>query len=515
MKSFLSIIKLDYLQRTRNYNFLITLCASLAIAYTFVPEPNANYSTIRISDYVGFYNSAWFGYVTAIMTSIFLSLIGFYLINSGIKNDVDTKVGQLIAASPIKNFSYLFAKFLSNFLLLFTIVCVIFLMSIILFFLYNDGYDFQLLQFVKPYGIITIPSIVFIAALGVVFEVVLPKYTVLQNVLFFFLFCVLLVHQPKTELDFSLDAFGSKIVMHQIEEKVRTITNTDKTTSMSIGYVLGNTKKPKKFEFTGIDFSSTFILSRFLWVILGVLLVVFASLFFHRFLIRKKINFTLKHKKEIESKLINDLDLSELVTTKVNYSILPLVKTEFLLIFRKGKKWLWFVNIAGMILLAFLPLEQAHQLVLPILWFLQVHRISDIATKEDAFNINLFVNSSYKPIQRIFASKIVASLLLFLIISSPLILRYGIDFQFIKVGFVVVGFTLLLFLSIILGQITRGKKLFEVLFFMVTYANINSIPFFDYFGGIYTNFSKFNTICLLIILFLVSSIFLKRKMIVR
>ncbi|WP_243456863.1 hypothetical protein [Polaribacter batillariae] len=77
MKPFLNIIKLDYLQRTRNYNFLITLCASLAIAYTFVPEPNANYSTIRISDYVGYYNSAWFGYVTAIMSSIFLSLIGF------------------------------------------------------------------------------------------------------------------------------------------------------------------------------------------------------------------------------------------------------------------------------------------------------------------------------------------------------------------------------------------------------------------------------------------------------
>ena len=108
MKSLLTIIKLDYLQRTRNYNFLITLCATLAIAYTFVPEPNANYSTIRISDYVGFYNSAWFGYITAIMTSIFLSLIGFYLVNSGVKNDIDTRVSQLIAASSTKNFNYLF-----------------------------------------------------------------------------------------------------------------------------------------------------------------------------------------------------------------------------------------------------------------------------------------------------------------------------------------------------------------------------------------------------------------------
>ena len=78
MRPFLTVIILDYVTRVRSYSFLITLCISIAISYTFVPEPNANYSTIRIGEYVGYYNSAWFGYVTAIMTSIFLSLLGFY-----------------------------------------------------------------------------------------------------------------------------------------------------------------------------------------------------------------------------------------------------------------------------------------------------------------------------------------------------------------------------------------------------------------------------------------------------
>ena len=121
MKSFLTIIKLDYLQRTRSYTFLITLCASLAIAYTFIPEPNANYSTIRITNYIGTYNTAWFGYVTAIMSSLFLSLIGFYLVNNSIKTDLNTKVGQIIASTKIENFNYLFSKALSNFLVLLAI----------------------------------------------------------------------------------------------------------------------------------------------------------------------------------------------------------------------------------------------------------------------------------------------------------------------------------------------------------------------------------------------------------
>lgn len=115
MKNLINTIKFDYLQRTRTYPFLVTLCASLAIAYTFVPEPNANYSTIRIANTVGFYNSAWFGYVTAMMTSMFLSLIGFYLVNSGIKKDIETKVGQIVASTKVTNFTYLLSKVSSNF----------------------------------------------------------------------------------------------------------------------------------------------------------------------------------------------------------------------------------------------------------------------------------------------------------------------------------------------------------------------------------------------------------------
>lgn len=511
MKSFLNLIKLDYLQRTRNYNFLITLCATLAIAYTFVPEPNANYSTIRISDYVGFYNSSWFGYVTAIMTSIFLSLIGFYLINSGIKNDIETKIGQMIAATPISNFNYLLSKFISNFLLLLTIIFMVFLMSILLFFLYNDGFPFQISQFVKPYLIITIPTMFFIACLAVAFEVLFQKYQISQNVLFFFLFSFLAFSSPENKTDFYFDAFGSKIVMHQLEEKVREITHTDKTTNMSVGYVLGNTKKPNKFEFTGVDFSSTFILSRFLWMILGVVLIGFSSLYFHRFSIKNKVKQNKKVEFIEENKSINELNLSELITTKINYSIFPLIKTEFLLLFRKGKKWLWFINISGMILLAVLPLETAHQMVLPILWFLQVHRISDISTKEKTFKIDLFTGSSYKPIQRIFASKIIASFLLLFIISSPLLVKLSLQTDFLSTLFIVIGIIFLVFTSIVFGQISKGKKLFEVVFFLITYANINGIPFFDYFGAIKNDLGNIYTFLIIILLLLGMSFYFKKK----
>lgn len=58
MQQNILILKGDYRQRTRSYAFLITLAISLFIAYTFVPEPSAPYTTVRLGDLVGEYTSA-------------------------------------------------------------------------------------------------------------------------------------------------------------------------------------------------------------------------------------------------------------------------------------------------------------------------------------------------------------------------------------------------------------------------------------------------------------------------
>lgn len=482
MKSFLTIITSDYLQRTRSYAFLVTLCATLAIAYTFVPEPNATYSTIRIGGYVGIYNSAWIGYVTAIMTSIFLSLIGFYLVNSGIKTDIDTKVGQIVATTRINNFTYLFSKVLSNFLVLLTIVFTVFVMSIILFFLYNDGGAIEITQFLKPYVLITIPAMFLIAVLAVVFEVFFGKYSVVQNLGFFFLFMALALVTPKTEAEFSLDVFGSKIVTSQFEGIVRGITKSDEIKDLSIGYIIGNIDNSKKFEFEGMGFPTSFVISRVAIVLIGILIIGLIAPLFHRFNVKERIRTNLVVANEKKT-IFKEINLSKLSIPKINYSIFPLVKTEFLMLFRKGSKWLWLLNAVGVALLATLPLKIAHQMVLPVLWFIQVSRLSDLTTKETIHNVQSFAFSSYKPVGRLLASQLLSGILLTLILSVPLVIRLMLATNFLAVISVILGAVFIVLLAATLGSLSKGKKLFEVLFFMITYANINGIPFADYFGG--------------------------------
>lgn len=511
MNSFFSIIKLDYLQRTRSYNFLITLCASLAIAYTFVPEPNANYSTIRIANYVGFYNSAWFGYVTAIMSSIFLSLIGFYLINSGIKKDIETKVGHIIASTKTNNLLYLLAKVFSNYLILLTILFIIFLMSLILFFLYNDDFSIDVLQFVKPYILIPVPALFLIAVLGVTFEVILGKHSILQNIIFFFLFTLLMISKATSEMQFAFDPFGTKIVIHHMEETVRQIKDLDENINMSVGYIIGNVKNTHKFQFDGVEFSSTFLISRFLWILLSFVLIIVITPFFHRFNIKEKRT---PSKKEIDNNHligINNIKLTNLPKTGRSYSIFPLIKTEFLLLFRKGKRWLWFVNILGAITLSIVPLKTAHQIVLPILWFLQVHRLSDITTREVSNNIHYFTFSSFKPLKRIFLSQIIASMLLMTFLTIPILIRLLLVGNFNSVFSIILGIFFIVSLAAFLGLFTKGKKLFEVLFFIITYMNINSLPFADYYGAINHSSNYILTLGFCSLSLWICSYLLKRK----
>ena len=79
----------------------------------------------------------------------------------------------------------------------------------------------------------------------------------------------------------------------------------------------------------------------------------------------------------------------------------------------------------------------------------------------------------------------VITILLFL--ALPLLVRLILAANFIALSAVILGGIFIVFLAAAFGIVTKGKKLFEVVFFMITYTNINKIPFTDYFGGLSQN----------------------------
>jgi hypothetical protein len=82
--------------------------------------------------------------------------------------------------------------------------------------------------------------------------------------------------------------------------------------------------------------------------------------------------------------------------------------------------------------------------------------------------------------------------------------------DFMPVIYLLAGAIFIVLLAAALGILTGGKKLFEILFFAITYTNLNSIPFADYFGAL-NNSSAYLSLMLLMISGLIITGFTIRK----
>lgn len=488
-----SMIKADYQQRTRNYSFLITLAITVFATYSFIPSPDASYTTFSIGKYQGIHNSAWVGHVTALMTTVMLSLYGFFLVNSGIKKDIETQVGQLIAITPITNFHYLTVKLLSNFLLLFTISAFTFLISIALFLFRSQGYAFNLTDFAIPFLLLPLPAIFVVSAIAVAGEVFLPKSTVLQSIVYIFLYGTIASsinnsHQY-TKKDAVTDLFGSRTVTNSILNTVNTQFQT-KENSVNIGYLFNN-KIHQSFEWKGMTWPAIFIFSRLLWIAAALLLVYISSFFFHRFDFEQRVSKKSKTKDMIIENLPviipEMINRAALPAIKTAYGIFPFIKIELLLLIRKGSVWLWVLNAGAWISLCFIPVSAAHLYVLPILWFLQVTRLSDLATKEKTNRLHYFTYASYKPLLRMLPAQILAGTIGMLVLALPVIIRYLISGDLFAAASIINGAAFIVLLAVAMGIVSDGNKLFEIVFFLLTYAVIQKIPGTAYLGTVSAN----------------------------
>ncbi len=108
----------DLFERTRRYSFLITLGFAVFVAYLYLPLKPADYLTLGLGNYRGVYNSAWIGGAMAVLCSTLLSLPAFYLVKDAIERDRRTRVGQILATTPLSRPLYTLGKAFSNFVFL-------------------------------------------------------------------------------------------------------------------------------------------------------------------------------------------------------------------------------------------------------------------------------------------------------------------------------------------------------------------------------------------------------------
>ena len=163
-------MRADFLERIRRYSFLITLGVVVYGTYLFLPPNHSTYATLQMGGHRGIYNSAWVGALTAMMGTVYLAILGFYLVKNAIRRDRLTGVGEVIAATQVSKVAYTVGKFLSNCAVLTVMVCVLFLASGAMQFIRGEDYRIDLWAWAAPYIFIMLPIVVLTAALAVLFE---------------------------------------------------------------------------------------------------------------------------------------------------------------------------------------------------------------------------------------------------------------------------------------------------------------------------------------------------------
>ena len=164
------MMKADYLERVRRYNFLITILVSIFIVFKFVPASNENYLTLSLNGIRGIYNSAWIGSTIATLASLLLSLPAFFLVKNAIERDVQTGVGQIIATTPITRWLYIMGKMWSNFVLLMSIVSVLIVSALAMQLIRGEDYSVDPVNLLLPFLYSTLPTMALVASMAIFFE---------------------------------------------------------------------------------------------------------------------------------------------------------------------------------------------------------------------------------------------------------------------------------------------------------------------------------------------------------
>ena len=279
------MVKADFKERARRTSFLVTLAFTVYVGY----ETFAGGIVINLDKYRGVYNSAWVGALMAAVTSCFLSLVGFYIVKGSIERDEQTRVGRILAATPMTKAFYTVAKALGNFAVLSSMVAVMAVAAVLMQLLRGEDRVVHLWALLGPLVLIALPVMAFVAALAVLFETLPVLRGGVGNVVWFFAWMALLVagappaagNGPHyaARVEFA-DFTGLGTIFSSTRETMLKI-NPKFTDSFSFN--IGGMRPTEKFVWNGIDWTAARIAGRLEWAVIALLAALLAAVFFHRF----------------------------------------------------------------------------------------------------------------------------------------------------------------------------------------------------------------------------------------
>jgi hypothetical protein len=495
------LARADFLERTRRYSFLITLAVAIYATWGFVPPNGAAWSTLTIHHLRGVYNSAWVGAQVAMLTSVFLTLVGFYLVKNAVDRDDKTRVGQIIAATPMSRFQYTLGKMASNTGVLLAITGVMVVVAAVMQFIRAEDRTFDLVGLVTPFLYVLVPVCCIVGALAILFECVPLLRGGLGNVAYFFLSVATLSSQLLEGADFfGLKAYLSSMKAAAMAAYPGTI---GPDWEMNIGINIPNADQSlhlNTFPWSGAQITSSMIVSRLEWIAVAVGIALVGGVFFDRFDSARGAGAAVKRPGRLSrlSDRITQLlwpdtgpasirpggHLTPIPAANRSSRLLAAIQAETRILL-KGQHPVWYLGSLTLVILGLtLPLSAGISIIFPIAFIWPTLLWSPLGCREMRQATNQIVFSAPRPLARQLPSAWLAGSVVGLVVGSGVGLRLLLAGDPAGVAAWVVGSFFVPALAIACGTWTKGTRLFETVYLFWWYAGpLNRVPTLDFVGA--------------------------------
>lgn len=481
MRAMAALARADLLERVRRYSFLITLAFVLWLGIgTFDGSVS-----VDLDGSHGVVNAAWAGGMMGIVAITFLSLAGFWVVKNAVDRDERTGVGPILATTPLTRIEYTVGKALSHLLVLLTFVALLVLCGLVLLVVQGGAAGaagrFDPLVFLAPFVLCAVPALAFTAAIAILFETTPGLRGGAANALWLFLWSALFVFALGTENPL-LDPWGILILQQSMAAAAQAQLGIDPSQfSISI-----NPGQPggtlRTFTWTGVAWTLPLVLSRLGWLAAAFGIAALAAVPFHRFdPARRGWSRRLRRPRSVAAAAAP----AARARRWSPLAFLPsgIVGSELRLLVGGAGRWWWLVAIGLAVAGWVAPLPAARSGVLLVAWLWPLLRWSDLGARDARNGTEAFVLTAPRALTRQLPAAWLAGVLLTAAMGAGVGARLALTGDGSGALAWAVATLFIPALALALGLVSRGNKLFEVLYTILWYIGpSHRTPALDFMG---------------------------------
>jgi hypothetical protein len=492
----------DFLERTRRPAYLATLAAAVVLGYLALPPVGSLWVVMNAGGYRGEYNSAWVGTVAALSGALWLMGAGFYVVRSAIARDRQTGVGQILAATPLRNTGYLAGKFLSNLMVLASMAAVLAVTALALQLVRGESRAVDLGALMLPFAVLTLPVLAMTAAAAVVFETIPVLRGGVGNIAWFFLWMFSVIAGGGAPFG-GLGTVAASMSHAMAAQRLRPAGE------FSVGFTKVNHPLPT-FTWAGLHLTGGFATTRIVLILVAACLAVLPAVWFYRF---DPARGGALHGRAGAGPAV--LDSGQPLAPTPNAAtagrpvgptrpvayrpLLPdqtgrrwafwrLLSGEIRILVQGTSRWWWLVaalvNAAALAVPANLAKPAgASTALLSAAWIWPVLIWSRLGAQRRENGVETLLGS-YPAAYRQLAAEWAAGLALTVAAGAGPLLRMAAAAEGPRLAAWIAGALFIPSLALLLGTVGRTHRLFQVLYLVLWYAAVNQVAAADYMGTV-------------------------------